>query len=153
VTRFAPFCLLFMTLLFSNAALARDAAELGYELTQKELKPGEWEAFLKKVKGNYETWANDTQIGSMKRYLDDKLIEIGPGVLGGNVKSLKKFAQWLALYKEFGEPVPRYVSEAFEKYNAEIEEVMSKFTWELAAERIKNRNKELKKMSEKSGGK
>jgi len=153
MSRFAASFLLSVAILSANAAFARDAAEMGYELTQKEMKPEEWTAFVKKAKSSYADWANDNSIGNLNRYLNDKLLEVGPGALSGNVKSLKKFAAWVALYKEFDEPVPSYLREAMQTYSRDVDEVMTDFTWEKAAERIKNRKTDLEKLKVKDGKK
>jgi len=135
-----------MVLLFCAwQAGARDIVDIAFELKDKEMKADEWQKFVKTTKSKYESWVNDYQDGNLKRYLDDKLLEIAPSVMGGNVKALKKMTFWVALYREFDEPPPGYLAEVATKYQKDLDEALKDFTWERAAEMIKNRKKDLDK--------
>jgi hypothetical protein len=124
-------------------AAARDIEDIAYEIAQKEMKPGDWAKYVKSAKSRYETWSNDNDGGSVKRYLDDKLVEQAPSALGGEIKNVKKMVFWVALYKEFGEPAHSRLRELAVTYEADLDDLMSNFSWEKAASIIKNRNKEL----------
>jgi hypothetical protein len=121
---------------------AREIVDIAFELMQKELKTDEWKTFVKKTTRTFEEWSNDNPDGSLKRFLDDRLLTIASGVTGGNVKALKKMVIWISLYREFGEPVPEYIREVGTECEADVEQAMNDFTWEKAAEKIKNRKKE-----------
>jgi len=58
-----------------------------------------------------------------------------------------------SIIKEFDEPVPSYLREAMQTYSRDVDEVMTDFTWEKAAERIKNRKTDLEKLKVKDGKK
>jgi hypothetical protein len=129
----------------ANSVAARDIVDIACELSSKEMKPAEWNQYVKSANAKFQTWISDNPDGNIKRYLDDKLIEIAPAVIGGNVKALKKMTLWTALYREFNEPAPEYLQEIATKYQKDLDEVLVDFTWEKAAERIKNRGKDLEK--------
>jgi hypothetical protein len=120
---------------------ARDIVDIAFELKDKEMKAEEWQDFVKATKTKYETWVNDYEDGNLKRYLDDKLLQIAPGVMGGNVKALKNMTFWVALYREFNEPPPNYLAEVSVKYQKELDDALKDFSWERTAEMIKNRKK------------
>ena len=102
------------------------------------MKPEEWKTFLKKTQSRFETWEHDNQTGDMNQFLNDKLLEIAPSVKGGDVKALKKFVFWLALYYEFKQLPPSYIREVKPEYRKEIDQFMSDLNWERAAEIIKD---------------
>jgi len=112
--------------------------EIAYDVAQKEMKPEEWKTFLKKTQSRFETWEHDNQTGDMNQFLNDKLLEIAPSVKGGDVKALKKFVFWLALYYEFKQLPPSYIREVKPEYRKEIDQFMSDLNWERAAEIIKD---------------
>jgi hypothetical protein len=141
---------------FSAAAFEgtpRRMEEIAHDLITRDMKPDEWQQFVKKTAKSYESWINDYPDGNLKRFLDDKLLEIAPGVLGGSAKALKKMCAWVALYLEFREPPPSYISDISEKYRADIEDEMKDFSWERAAQKIKNRKKEHDEQEAKEGKK
>jgi hypothetical protein len=128
-----------MTLCF--AVRATDLADAAHQITRKEMKAEEYKKYVSDTKKKFETWSTDNGDGSMKRYLDDKLVEIAPGAMNGNVKALKKLVFWIALYKEFGEPAHSQVGEVSINYQEDIEGLLKDFSWEKAAAAIKERKK------------
>ncbi|HYF47851.1 MAG TPA: hypothetical protein VEJ63_00480 [Planctomycetota bacterium] len=122
-------------------ASAREIAEIAFELAQKEMKGDEWKKYVQSTHKKFETWSMDNGDAPMKRYLDDKLVEMAPGVLNGNVKALKKMVMWVALYKEFDEPAHSQLEELAFTHKSDFDELLKDFSWERFAEAIKNRKK------------
>jgi hypothetical protein len=112
--------------------------EIAYNITQKEMKSEEWKAFLKKTKDRFATWESDNHGGDINQFLNDKLLEIAPSVKGGNIKALKNFVFWLALYHEFKQLPPEYIREVKPEYRQEIEGFLNDMNWERAAQMIKD---------------
>lgn len=129
-------------LVFCTPARAREIADIAYELAKKEMKGDEWTKFVQTTKKKYETWSADNGDASLKHYLDDKLVEMAPGVLNGNVKALKKLVTWVALYKEFNEPAHSQLEDLAFAHEKDFDELLKDFSWERAAEAIKNRKKQ-----------
>ena len=148
--RLVPVCVLaFCAAAPLHGADVRDMVEIAYDLMQKEMKPDEWKSYVKNANSRFESWCHDYPDGDIKRYLDDKLLELAPSVLSGSVKALKRMVFWVALYKEYKEPAPAYIREISEKYRKDMDEELANFSWERAAEKIKNRKKELDKIRER----
>jgi hypothetical protein len=133
---------------------AKEISEIAYELAHKEMSADEWARYVRNVKTKYETWINDNGDGNLKRYLDDKTLELAPGILRGNVKALKSMVYWVALYHEFSEPPPNRLSEGMMAHEKELEELLEDFSWERAAAKIKERKSKYdqaqKKLVQKS---
>jgi hypothetical protein len=119
------------------AAQALEIAEVAHEIALKEMKPAEWSSYVATHRRKYQTWSESNNDGSIKRYLDDKLVEIAPGALKGNVNALKKLVFWVALYKEFDEPPHRQLDEVAATHEKELEDLLKDFSWEKAAASIK----------------
>ncbi|MCW8133720.1 MAG: hypothetical protein KIS92_25465, partial [Planctomycetota bacterium] len=87
----------------SPARAESNFVELAYQRATMDQKPEEWAKFVKQTRDRFETWSNDNPsgAGNINRYLNEKLLPIAMSVPGGEVKNLKKFIYWIALYKTF----------------------------------------------------
>jgi hypothetical protein len=132
-----------MSAILSGALQAQDIAQVAYDLTQKDMKPEEFREHVRKATVYFQRWSQDFPDGSMKRFLDDKLLAIAPSVTGGDVKALKKLVYWASLYKEFQEPMPAYIRDIATRYERELEAELKDFSWERIANKIKNRKQEF----------
>ncbi|HYG75292.1 MAG TPA: hypothetical protein VEK08_09850 [Planctomycetota bacterium] len=135
-------CLLIVgTFAVPASASSKEVSEIAYEIARKEMSEANWKSHVRKARQNFETWSNDNNDGSMKRYLDDKLVQIAPAALSGDVKDLKRLVFWIALYVEFGEQQHSRLQEVALTHGEDFEEVLADFSWERAAQKIKMRKK------------
>lgn len=141
--RLAPVVFLGFVLFAPQALHAEDFMERAYQLAQKDQKPEDWKKFIKKTREHFETWSNDNPSGNLNRFLDDKLLPIAMNVPKGEVKTLKKFIYWLALYKEFDAQPPWYIREIANDNRQDVEDLHKDFSWERMSEIIKQRSKEM----------
>jgi hypothetical protein len=121
------------------SASAREFCDIAHELAQKELGEPGWKQYIVSTKKKFETWSQDNDNGDMKRYLDDKVVEWAPTVLRGNVKALKTMVCLIALYKEFQEPPLNKLSTIMMAHEKDLEDLLTDFSWDKAAARIKDR--------------
>ena len=137
--RFVTHLCLAAILLAAFSAGAKEFVEIAHEIAVKELGEAGWKEYVRSTKKKFETWSNDNGDGTIKRYLDDKAMEWAPTVLRGNVKALKTMDCIVALYKEFEEPPLTKISNVMMSHEKDLEELLADFSWERAAQRIKDR--------------
>ncbi|MBI3828261.1 MAG: hypothetical protein HY291_02010 [Planctomycetes bacterium] len=141
-------CLFVAGLVLSTLAgkgQATDFVDLAYQRATLDQKPEEWDKFVRKTKEHFETWSNDNPSGSgnVNRFLNDKLLPIAMGVPGGEVKNLKKFIYWIALYKVFDAQPPWYILEIAKENQQDIEDLHKDFSWERMSKLVKQRANEM----------
>lgn len=139
------FSLFLVVLCVGTAKAESNFVELAYQRATMDQKPAEWEKFVKQTKDRFETWSNDNPsgAGNINRYLNEKLLPIAMSVPSGEVKNLKKFIYWIALYKTFDSLPPWYVLEIAKENQADIEELHKDFTWEKMSAMVKKRANEM----------
>jgi len=115
------------------SASSKEVSQVAYELARKNTSETEWNAYVSGAKKRYETWANDNDNGSLKNFLDSKLVEIAPGALTGNASAIKKLVLWVALYVEFKEPAHSRLQAYMESNEAAFTTLVNNFTWDGAA--------------------
>ena len=127
--------LLFVTI--TQSCFAIDLSEAANKIAKKELGEKEWAKYVKNVQSRFNTWSSDNQSGNLKGFLDDKLLDIGASIKKSDIKleDVKKITYWLAIYHEFKEPLPSYLTK--ESYEKELEELLENFSWEKVREILK----------------
>jgi hypothetical protein len=116
-----------------------DVAKAAYQAVHREIGDIEWSKFVIKAQRRYSDYAKDYDNCDIKRFLDDKLIMLAPGVISGKGEKLREFAHWLALYDFFAEPVPHYIADIPEQDRADFEREMQKLDWDRMAKMIKEK--------------
>jgi hypothetical protein len=116
-----------------------NVSQICYEKVFKDLGEAEWNKFVMKAQNRYKDWSREYDISDVKRFLDDKLIQLAPGVVSGKGSKLKEFACWLALYDFFYEPVPQYISEIDEEERRVFRKELQDFDWDRCALLIKEK--------------
>jgi hypothetical protein len=116
-----------------------DVARAAYEAVHREIGDIEWSKFVIKAQRRYNDFAKDYDTCDIKRFLDDKLIMLAPGVISGKGERLREFAHWLALYDFFAEPVPHYIADLSDQDRADFEREMQKLDWARMAKMIKEK--------------
>lgn len=115
-----------------------DASRVAFDLARSFLSEELWKARVADVRRRFADWEknNDGDIGS---YLNYQLPAIAFSASGGKIERLKDGVAFVALYYEFKQPVPQGVT-AFARDNlASLNALFAAFTWEKAAEYVKNK--------------
>jgi len=86
-------------------------AEITHDLITREMGEPEFKMFVQKVNKRFKDWSHEYDNNNLKQFLDDRLIALAPTVTSGKGKALRDFCQWLALYRVFSEPLPRYIQD------------------------------------------
>jgi hypothetical protein len=115
-----------------------EAGSLAHQLVMTFMSNAQWRKHVEKVRENYRRWhvQHDEDVG---RYLNDQLSGIVMSATRGKVEKLKDGAVWIALYKEFEQPLPALVSDFVEQHKASINGLLAKFSWEAASVYVKRR--------------
>ena len=124
---------------------AHHFTNLAHQLAIKDLTQAEFDKYVKKTKEHFETWSNDNPSGNLNRFLNDKLLPIAMYVPKGEIKTLKKFIYWLALYQEFDAQPPWYILEIGRDNSEQIEDLHKNFSWERMSDIVKKRSGEMPK--------
>ena len=115
-------------------------AEVCHKLIVEHMgKPG-WESFVLKAQKRYSDYAREYDVSDIKRFLDDKLLQLAPSVKSGKGAALREFVSWLALYDFFAEPLPGYIRDIAEEDKAWIADQLQDFNWERVAQNIKEKS-------------
>ncbi|HYF49313.1 MAG TPA: hypothetical protein VEJ63_07905 [Planctomycetota bacterium] len=116
-------------------------AEITHDLVTRDMGNDEWHKFVQKVHNRFEDWSREFDNGNLKQFLDDRLIALAPTVTNGKGETLREFCRWLALYKVFSEPLPRYIRDISDEDKLWIKNTLADFDWEGAALKIKENAK------------
>jgi len=127
-------------ILVSVAAAPIDIAEVCHRLVSQDMGEKVWHAFIQKAQSRFKDFSREYDTADIKRFLDDRLLQLAPGVKSGKGSSVKEFCSWLALYDLFSEPIPRYIQEISQTDKAWIAEQLADFNWERTAMRIKEKH-------------
>jgi hypothetical protein len=111
-------------------------SDVAYEAVIANVEEKEWKAFVKKAENSFKQWETDRQGGSRNNFLNDRLLEIIPTIRSkDNTQKFRKIAMWLALYVEWREDIPSYLTKAtpeiIEQFDAVIAE--KPFSWDRIA--------------------
>ena len=129
----------------AHAAEDLDICVIAYDVARKDMGESGWREYANKAATHYRTtWIDDNPSGNLKRYLDDNLLTRALSVPSGKMKSLKRFMYWLALYRQFREPPPWYMSYLALRYGDTLRSLRADFTWERFAEIVNERKKTIK---------
>ena len=123
-----------------NDAPVMNVAQICYEKVYKDLGEAEWNKFVLKAENRFQDWSREFDVHDIKRFLDDKLMQLAPGVVSGKGAKLKEFACWVALYNFFAEPVPSYIGDLSEDDRRTFHKELQDFDWNRMAEIIKEKH-------------
>ncbi len=115
-----------------------DAGNLAHKLVLTFMDETKWKKHAAEVVRQYRLW-NQEHSDDMGRFLNDRLPAVILAALGGNIAKLKEGAVWIALYREFGEPVPSSVVQFVDGHQASLNRLLARFSWETAGAYVKNR--------------
>ncbi len=124
------------------ALAARDLPTIAYDIMRKDLSEEQWKGYVKKALARYEEWGEENNGRDIKVFLDDRLLQYGVAARTGKIESLKTFVHFLALYKEWREPPPKYIRDVADKNRQDLDNLLAEFTWEKASELTKKKVKE-----------
>lgn len=128
---------------------ATDASRIARDLTLSYLSKEQWTARVADVRRKFADWEKENE-GDIGSYLNYRLPIVALSVAGGKIERLKEGAAFVALYYEFSQPVPQGVT-AFARQNmASLSELFGAFTWEKAADYVKNRQWQKSRDEKKS---
>jgi hypothetical protein len=118
-----------------------DISHITFNLITKDMGESEWQKFVSKVELRFKDWSREYDNNNRKQFLDDRLIALATGVQSGKGPALREFCQWLALYKVFAEPIPRYIRDLSEEDKRWIRDELQDFDWNRVALKIKENAK------------
>jgi len=98
----------------------------------------EWEKEVERFWSRFKDWETDSG-GSLGNFLNDRMIIVGLGAAGGKPEKVRKAVMWLAMYKEFDEEQPSYVTKFLRENRDSLIGLFTGFSWEKATEYIQNR--------------
>jgi hypothetical protein len=98
----------------------------------------EWDKEVAQFWSRFKDWETDTG-GNLGNYLNDRMIIVGLSAGGGKIEKVKKALMWLAMYKEFDEEQPSYVTRFLRDNRESLVRLLTDFTWEKASAYIVNR--------------
>jgi hypothetical protein len=119
-----------------------DIAAITHSLVLQDIGDEAWTSFVSKARKRFEEWSREYDNNNVKQFLDDKLLALAPGVKSGKGARLREFCKWMALYNEFSEPLPHYISDISDDDKRWIANVLSDFDWDRAALTIKEKARE-----------
>jgi len=146
-------CSLFAAMSLSVSALASDLGEaarrmlemgsldapaIAYDLKDSFLSDGQWRAEVEQFRRRFEDWEKDTS-GGMDQYLNDRLIIVGLGAVGGKLEKVKKGIIWLALYKEFEQEAPSCIVRFVRDNRESLIRLFTDCSWDKVSFYIKNK--------------
>ena len=124
-----------------------DTSRIAYDLARSFLSEEQWKARVAEMRRKFTDWEKDNE-GDIGTYLNYQLPAIAFSASGGKIERLKDGAAFVALYFEFKQPVPQGVT-AFARNNlASLNALFADFTWEKAADYVKNRQWQKDRESE-----
>lgn len=121
-----------------------DVPGFALKITLKDMGKEKWAHYARSVSQQYNTWQQDNPSGDLKRFLDDRLLVRALWVPSGEIKGLKKFMYWLALYGHFREPMPSYMRKLSQKHRQHFEALFSDFSWERFSAMVTSKAKDTK---------
>jgi hypothetical protein len=134
----------------SNAGEKYDLFDLAHDVAKKELGT-EWPKFVAKVKGRFDDRVKQDGV-SLNTFLNDTIHDIGAATKKGDIESLKKLVNWIALYKEWaneegGLAPPEWLRDTAFENSGEVERLKGDFSWDKLKATIleKVKEKEAKK--------
>jgi hypothetical protein len=116
-----------------------NVAQICFQKVHKDLGESEWNKFVMKAQNRYKDWSTEFDVHDVKRFLDDRLMQLAPGVVSGKGAKLKEFACWVALYDFFVEPLPSYIGELSEDDRRTFHNELQNFDWDRCALIIKGK--------------
>lgn len=117
---------------------AADASRISYELARNFLSEEQWKARVAETRRKFADWEKDN-VGDIGSYLNYRLPAIAFSVSSGKMDRLKEGAAFLALYREFEQPLPQAVTSFARDNLTSLNALLGAFTWEKASEYVKNR--------------
>ncbi|HYG75602.1 MAG TPA: hypothetical protein VEK08_11415 [Planctomycetota bacterium] len=123
------------------SAEAVDIAAVCHKVISAQMGEKDWHAFVLKAQARFKDWSREYDTSDVKRFLDDKLLQLAPSVQSGKGTAVRDFCSWLALYDFFYEPVPKYIDDIGRDDKAWIAEQLSDLDWDRIASRIRERGK------------
>jgi len=115
-----------------------DAPAIAAALKDAFMGRKEWDKEVRQFWSRFKDWESDTG-GNLGNYLNDRMIIVGLSAAGGKSDKAKKALVWLALYKEFDEEAPSYVTNFLRQNRDSLLGLFTDFSWEKASAYIKNR--------------
>jgi hypothetical protein len=117
-----------------------NVSQICFQKVHKDLGEAEWNKFVLKAQNRYKDWSKEFDVYDVKRFLDDKVMQLAPGVVSGKGAKLKEFACWVALYDFFLEPLPSYIGELSEDDRRTFHKELQDFDWDRCALIIKEKH-------------
>ena len=111
-----------------------DVAVTAYDLARKDMTPAQWDQYVENAQARFSNWHQDAALGDANRFLNDEMLNLGFSARSGKTKDLKRAVYWLALYRVFNAQPPSYLLDAAAKYRRELDELLSDFSWQKAAD-------------------
>lgn len=115
-----------------------DGPRIASELTGTFLTPPAWQAYVARFLKKFENWHQDTT-EDIGRYLNDRLVIVALDAIGGEAPKIQGAVAYLALYREFHQPVPSLVQDFLREHPGSMGRLLRDFTWEKASDFVKNR--------------
>jgi hypothetical protein len=115
-----------------------DGPTVAYQIMRTFLTDEQWSEQVSALQQKFAAWEKEND-GDIGRYLNDRFLVVALGAASGEIEKMKRSVVFLAFYKEFGQPPPTAVANALKKHKGSLSELFTDFTWEKAAEYIKNK--------------
>ena len=123
---------------FAALSTAADATRIAREAAKAILSKEEWQAEVDKMKHRFANAKSDGD-ADMGQFLNDHLLGIALAARGGDIPKLRDGLVFVAMYKEFDQPLPDALTN-FIKLNLDsINHLVSEFTWDKAQAYVRNK--------------
>lgn len=129
---------------------ANDAARAAREVVRTMMSDEEFQKRVKEIEKKYKAW-NEENREDIGRFLNDRLVSVALGATSGKEDRLKEGAVFLALYREFKQPLPSLVTDFVRDNHASLQRIFGAFTWKSACAYVKNKQWKKDAESSKSG--
>jgi hypothetical protein len=117
---------------------AKDGSSVARELVRTFLTDAQWQDKVVAVRKRFKEWEVEHQEDAGS-FLNNQFSAVVLAASGGNIEHLKDAAVWMAMYQEFEEPLPSYVSDFLERNGSSINALFANFSWKNASVYVKTK--------------